>query len=752
MSSLDSVRRRPALPAAGQVWKWLRDDDGPAAKAVRWALLIVGFWAFTWVAFDLSTKNYIDGLALGSLYGLIGVALVLIYRSVRIINFAAAAIGAVPAVTALLLNIQGYLGYLEALPIAFLGGPLFGVLADVLVMRRFAKAPRLILTVVTVGIAQSLGALAFFIPIWLGAKAGQIATVPTPWRDFAFHNGQGQPVLSGDQIFAFAVVVGLTAGLASFLRWTRMGIALRASAENADRASLLGIPVKLVGTVAWAIAGLLAGAAIYVQSPLIGVPQDATLGFDTLLYGMAAAVVGRLERIGVTLMAGLGIGVLIFASIASTGTNNVASALMLVVIIVALLVQRGVASRAYDMGVATWQNVKRFRPVPVELRNLPEVRRAGYAITVTMVGFMVLLPFVVSSPYLPSLAVLPLYGIVAVSLVILSGWAGQISLGQFGLVGMAAAVSGGLVAEHNIDFFLAMGIGILAGAVTAMVIGIPALRISGLYLAVTTLAFGYAVQGYILNKNYPIGRLLLPSGFAASVERPLLWGRINLEDDLNFYFVCLAFLAVVYVAALSFRRNRGMRVLMAVRDNVRTGAAYTVNPIRTKLAAFAISGGIAGVAGVLFAYGQHNVIPGSYSVFNSISIFLAVVIGGLTSLPFAVVGAMLFEASALFGHQLDPYIGQSVATILPLLLTGPLLVANLMLYPGGSAEEGFKQRDRFLRWVAARRGLHVPSLVADRRVDAEPDDETEVLESAEERFRGLSAQPEPAEPTVGARS
>ncbi len=749
MALLDTSPQRPGLPGPGQAWRWLRDDQSLLGRTARGGTTILGFYLFTVFAFDLSVKNYIDGLALGSLYGLIGVALVLIYRSVRIINFAAAAIGAIPAVTALLLNIQGYLGYLQALPIAFLGGPLCGVLVDRFIMRRFASSPRLIMTVVTVGVSQSLGVLAFFIPIWLGATAGQIATVPTPWRDFAFRNGLGQPVLSGDQIFAFAVVIGLTAGLAGFLRYTRMGIALRASAENADRASLLGIPVKTVGTVAWAIAGLLAGAAIYVQSPLIGVPQDPTLGFDTLLYGMAAAVVGRLEKIGATLVGGLGVGVLIFASIASTGTNNVASALMLVVILLALLLQRGTVSRAYDAGVATWQNVKRFRPVPLELRSLPEVRRAGAAIGLGLVAVLVLLPFVVSHPYLPSLAVLPLYGIVAVSLVILSGWAGQISLGQFGLVGMAAAVSGGIVAEHNIDFFLAMGIGIAAGAVTAMVIGIPALRIGGMYLAVTTLAFGYAVQSYLLNKNYPLGRLLLPSGFAASVRRPQLWGRLDLENSMTFYFVCLAFLAVVYVAALSFRRNRGMRVLMGVRDNVRAAASYAINPTRTKLAAFAISGGICGVAGVLFAYGQHNVIPGSYSVFNSISIFLAVVIGGLTSLPFAVVGAMLFEASVLFGHQLDPYIGQNIATILPLLLTGPLLVLNLMVTPGGAAEEGFRRRDTFLRRIADKHGLLVPALVADRRVE-DTEAEDDVLESAEERFRGLSQAP--ADETVGART
>ena len=741
MATLQTDPRDGRMSAA-DLWAWLRDGRSRSAQAARSVLIVLAFLVVVQSVFHLSVAYFVDGVALGSLYGLIGVALVLIYRSARIINFAAAAIGAVPAVTALLLNIQGYMSYLEALPIAFLGGPLVGAIADITIMRRFSQAPRLILTVVTVGIAQSLAALAYFIPIWLGARAGQIPTVPTPWRSFAFHNGRGQPVLTGDQIFALVVVIALSVALAAFLRYTRMGIALRASAENADRAALLGIPVALVGTVAWMIAGLLSGAAIYVQSPLIGVPQDATLGFDTLLYGLAAAVVGRMEKIGTTLVAGLGVGILIFASVAKTGTNNVASALMLLVILGALLLQRGSAARAYDTGTSTWQNVKRFRPVPAELRNLREVRIARIAIWAFAAAVAVLLPFVVSAPNIPALTVLPLYGIVAVSLVVLSGWAGQISLGQFGLVGMAAAVSGGLIADHNIDFFVAMGIGIAVGAVVAVLIGLPALRIQGLYLAVTTLAFGYAVQNYVLNRNYFIGRHILPSGFSAHLDRPMLWGRIDLDNERSFYFLAVAFLLVVMIAAMSLRRHRGMRVFMAVRDNTRASASYTISPMRAKLAAFAISGGIAGVAGVLFAYAQHNVIPGSYSVFNSITLFLAVVIGGLTSLPFAVVGAVLLEASVLFGHQLDPYIGDTISSILPLLLTGPLLVLNLYFYPGGTAEEGFKRRDAFLRRLADKHGLLVPSLVADRRVEDvtadHPQDETDLLSGAEQHVRDLN--------------
>src|SRR3954452_19004365 len=134
----------------------------------------------------------------------------------------------------------------------------------------------------------------------------------------------------------------------------------------------------------------------------------------------------------------------------------------------------------------------------MELRSLPEVVRARAIGLVAILGVAIALPYVVSTHYIFQLQVLPIFGIVAVSLVVLTGWAGQISLGQYGLVGMGAAAAGGIIGRHNIDFFAALGIGIAAGALTAVAIGLPAVRMRGLYLAVTTLAFGFAMQFYVL--------------------------------------------------------------------------------------------------------------------------------------------------------------------------------------------------------------------------------------------------------------
>jgi branched-chain amino acid transport system permease protein len=692
---------------------------GAGPTVARRAAAGLAFLLVVRLTVGLSAHDLVSGVALGSLYGIVGVGLVLIYRTTRVINFAAAAVGAVPALFALLLDVQYGVSYLLVLPIAAVGGVLFGVLTDVIVMRRFANAPRLIVTVVTIGLAQTFAAIGVFVPALLGAKDGLPPSVPTPWSSASLDNSRGEPVLSGNQVFAFVVVIALTGGLALFLRRSRLGLALRASAENADRAALLGIPVKRVGTLAWALAGLLSSLAIFAQAPLIGVPSDATLGFDTLLYGLAAAVLARMDKIGLSLYAGMGIGVVIFKSVASSGSNNLASALMLVVILVSLLLQGGQLSRALDSGVSTWQSVKSFRPVPLELRGLPDVAGAKVALYATALVIIVVAPFQVGEANLPRLTILPLWGIVAVSLVVLTGWAGQISLGQFGLVGAGGAVAGGIVANHNIDFFAALAIGAVAGAVAAVLIGLPAVRIQGLYLAVTTLAFGYAMQNYVLNTSYWIGRHLLPGSQAARVVRPKLYGRIDLDNPLDgkpFYFTCVILLLLCMASALSFRARRSGRVLIAMRDNQRAAASYAVNPVRTRLAAFAVSGGFAGLAGVLFVYLQHDVIPGTFGPVPSIAVFLAACVAGLTSLYAAVTGVILFEALVLFLPDL--YRGNTtLVTIMPLLLTGPLLVLNLYLNPGGLSEVAFGVRDSFLRRAARRAGLVVPSLLADRRVD-----------------------------------
>jgi hypothetical protein len=255
---------------------------------------------------------------------------------------------------------------------------------------------------------------------------------------------------------------------------------------------------------------------------------------------------------------------------------------------------------------------------------------------------------------------------------------------------------------------------------------------------------------YLMNPHYWFGAHLMPTGFTAQVNRPVLWQRITLGDvgpNRNYYFLCLAFLGVAMAAAASFRRYHSGRVLIAVRDNQRAATSYAVNVVRTRVAAFAVAGGIAGLAGVLLIYALGNVIPDSFAPQYSIIIFLAVVVGGANSLPWAVIGAVSFEAVTVFGPTvLKPVVGASVTSALPLILAGPGLILTLIQYPSGNAEWGYKLRDRFLRWVAARHDILVPSLVADRLV--EPDQGRDAISAAEAHYEAVRT----ADDGNGARS
>src|SRR5206468_2820410 len=169
-----------------------------------------------------------------------------------IVNFACAGLGAVPGILcALLINFRHWSWY-ASFPICLGLGLVLGALVEFLIIRRFANAPRLILTVATIGISQILAYIGVYIPIWMGSKGKNVAALQTPFSSHHFRIGNER--FSYDYIFAVVVIVLVVALLAAFLRYTRIGIALRASAENADRASLLGIPVGRVQTVAWMIA------------------------------------------------------------------------------------------------------------------------------------------------------------------------------------------------------------------------------------------------------------------------------------------------------------------------------------------------------------------------------------------------------------------------------------------------------------------------------------------------------------------
>jgi branched-chain amino acid transport system permease protein len=338
--------------------------------------------------------------------------------------------------------------------------------------------------------------------------------------------------------------------------------------------------------------------------------------------------------------------------------------------------------------------------VPPELAPLPAVRKATRRLAGVAATVALAYPLVASPDQANTGSLFAIYGMVAVSLVVLIGWGGQISLGQWGLAAVGALVGGALTEKLHLPFPLPLLVAGVAGAGVAVLLGLPALRIRGLFLAVTTLGFSLVVSSVFLSDRY------FEWLIAKSVDRPRI-AFIDTSDARAFYYLSIAMLLLTVLAALGLRRSRTGRVLIAMRENERAAQAFGVNLVRTRLATFAISGFIAAVAGCLFAYHQHGVNQLAFQPYESINMFLISITGGLGSVIGVLLGPLYFAL---------------IAVVLPnfaLLSSAVGVMVVLLLIPGGLGSLAYGLRDAYLRRVAIRNQIFVPSLLADYAADGE---------------------------------
>ncbi|MGH9307185.1 MAG: ABC transporter permease, partial [Acidimicrobiales bacterium] len=667
----------------------------------------------------------------GSVTALGAMGLILIYRANRFINFAQGALGSLVGVLAIgMVKVHG-VPYFAALPAAVVIGALVGGVIEFGIIRRFKTATRLVLTVASIGLAQLLGGFEL-----VGSKAINFISLTGGFRApihvsfkldvYTFH---------GDELLIVIIVPVVIAFLAWFLLRTDAGVAVRGAAENDDRAQLLGIPVRRLSTIVWLIAGGLAALTYMLQAPFEGVkPGLSANGPTVLLPLLAAAVVARMESLPVAFAAGVGLGIMEeIVRWNTSGTPSFVYVCYLVVIVAALLLQRGKLSRAEDGGGLSAATV--LKPIPQELRRLPEVRWVKWALGLALAAAFVFVPFMwgPSNQLLAGFAMV--WALIGISLVVLTGWGGNISLGQFGIAGVAALVAGNLVARWNVDFFLVMIAAAVAGAVVALLVGLPALRIKGLFLAVTTLAVALALDQYFLNSN-TLPQLIPRNG----VRRPMLWQRFSLDHPYVMYATCLAVVGLAILVCAGVRKARAGRVLIATRDNQRAADAVAVPTTAVKLSGFVLAGTIAGVAGALDVLLLQALNPGSFPTIDSITAFSYAVIGGLGSITGALVGIFTFKYLETL-----TFLGTA-----RLAINGAALLVVLYFLPGGLGQLLYGLRDRLLRRVADRRHILVPSLVADKR-SADTDhsaDEADLLRSALGGENGVGrADTEPALPT-----
>jgi branched-chain amino acid transport system permease protein len=666
----------------------------------RTIALVVGFILIQRALWPAPAGVLLQGVIIGGLTAMIAVGIALIYRANRIVNFAQGDLGAVPTVLSVMLIGSAGLPYLAALPLGLILAVGLGAIVEFTVIRRFEKAPRLILTVATLGLAQVMGGLSVVIPTllhnsfpdWFPAESAP-TRFPSP---FPFRFEIDPVIFSGNDLLAVAGVVITISALGIFLRYTRLGTAMRASAESADRAMLLGVPVKRVQTIVWVIATVLAFLAMFLRAGVIGLPVGSVLGPAIIIRALAACVFGRMENFTAIVGAAIGLGVLEQAVQWNSNGSGLLAPILFVVVVGVLLLQRRGALQRTDAD-SSWQAVSDVRGIPAQLAHLPEVRAVRYGFAVLVAALALFLPLFMPESRTNLLAVILVFAMLAVSLVVLTGWAGQISLGQVAFLGIGAAVGGAVSSRLGWDILIAVLVAGLVGAVLAVVLGLPALRVQGLLLAVVTLALAQAVALWLLDAN-TMG-WWLPRG---RIDRDPLLGVIPIKSETQYYYFTLACLVLILLMVRSVRRSRLGRVILGVRENERGAQAYGINVVRAKLTAFALSGFIAAVAGAVFVHHQQSLGIQPYATEESLAVFTMVVIGGLGSLPGAILGAVYVIGARYF-----------LPTEVAFFTGGFGLLLVLMALPGGLGSLLYQGRDGYLRWVANRRKIIVPSLNAD---------------------------------------
>ncbi|HUR51942.1 MAG TPA: ABC transporter permease, partial [Mycobacteriales bacterium] len=508
----------------------------------------------------------------------------------------------------------------------------------------------------------------------------------------------GRVVLGPEHLMVLVIGPLLAIGVALFLRSSVYGLSIRAAAENAPRARLIGIPVQRVSTLAWVISALLAGVAAILLAPVLGYTASEAVGLPLLMHGLAAATIARFESVGEAFGWGLAIGVVNQLALFYTGSSGLAELIILGGVLVALLLRPTRARRTTASEESSWSFAEPLRPLPPEVARHPRWRATVVAGSVVAAVALLSAPafLTVSGTFL--MASIFAVSVVTLAVTLLTGWSGQLSLGHWALAGAGAVLASRLIGVYHWSFWLAFVAAGVVGGVVALLLGLPALRLPGTLLAVVTLGFAVASEGWLFDQPWFKGN--------GRLDRPA-W--ITTE---RYFYLALAFLGVVLVAVRALQRSRLGRNMVAVRDNPAQAAALGVAVTRTRLTGFVVSGVLASLGGFMWSAGVATTNAAAFPALRSLAILSAAIIGGLGSAGGALLGTAYLLGIPFFGSHLNRYAG--------LLATGIGLLVLLLFLPGGLARLAFAARD----WLAGR----VTGL--DPRPDVVPLQESAVLASA----------------------
>jgi ABC-type branched-subunit amino acid transport system ATPase component/branched-subunit amino acid ABC-type transport system permease component len=592
------------------------------------------------------------GLGLGAMYALAGQGIIVIYRGSGVINFALGAIGTAAAYLAWELQNAGWpFGWAFVAGVAL--SAVLGVAMQILVMRPMRRASSLVRLVATLGV---LVLLQSFLTL---RYDGNVTLVASPLPTTLLRPFGGAVVINEDRLWLLAIAILVTVLLWCGYRWTNFGRATTAVAENPRAASSLGWSPDLIATANWGLGCALAGAAGILLAPVISLQVAA---FTTLvLAALAAALVGGFTSFPITLAAGLLIGIITSELTRFSTTPGLADTVPFFVIVVMVVISgRALPIRGFLSDRLPKLGTGRLRPALI--------------VPAAVVTFAVITQ--IRSPTWAD-AVTTTFGVATIllSIVVVTGYAGQISLAQYAFAGVGALIAGRLVATTSVPFEAALLIGVAGTVPIGLLFALPAVRTRGVKLAIITLGLGAAVDLMVFeNPNYTGGLI----GTNVGVRH--LFG-LNI-DGVTYPQRYAAFVFVLFVlaavAVTNLRRGRAGRRLIAVRTNERAAAALGISPWSVKLYAFGLAAAIAALGGILISFSSDNIVYSGFVSFQSITAMGQALIGGIGFVIGPLIGAMFVPGS--LGAKVLAF----PAEWLP-FIAGGVLIIILLIHPDGVA-------------------------------------------------------------------
>jgi ABC-type branched-subunit amino acid transport system ATPase component/ABC-type branched-subunit amino acid transport system permease subunit len=617
------------------------------------------------------------GFGIGALYALASQGLIVIYRGSGVLNFAIGAIGMAGVFLQWDLHIRNGWAFWPSLVAGVLFSALIGALTHLLIIRPLRRSSPLVRVIATLGVLITLQAIA---QLRYGSTP-QFVLSELPTDIVHIH---GTITITADRLILLGIAIVFTVLLWALYRFTRFGLATAAVAESERAASAIGWSPDRIALTNWVLGSALAGLAAILIAPIVTL--QVTVMTNLILAAIAAALVAQFRSFPIALFAGLAIG------IAQTELNRYvsqpgfgASVPFIVIVVVLVVSGRALPLRDYF------------------LQRLPSVGsgRIRWGATAVAAGLTALLLATLSPQWTDSITTTLCAAFILLSIVVVTGYAGQLSLAQFAIGGFGAWTAGRLVASQGTPFWLALILGVAAAVPLGVLFAIPAVRTRGINLAVVTLGLGTAMELMLFDNPAYTGGI---QGTQVGDAKLFGWDISSITHPTRYGLFVLVLLVLCMLVVANIRRGRSGRRLIAVRTNERAAAALGISVPAAKLYAFAVAAAIAALGGILLVFRLTGIDYTQFTNFTSVTDVGLALVGGLGYLAGPLIGATLTTGgvnqqilTSVFSSGVGKYID---------LIGGVSILVLVLLNQNGIAREQIMQ----IRALRRKLGPRIPLL------------------------------------------